>query len=35
VPYVLRAKLGGPLFSGMRFTERGTLDLPALDRPVR
>ena len=35
VPYVLRAKLGGPLFSGMRFTERGTLDLPALDRPAR
>lgn len=35
VPYVLHAKLGGPLFSGMRFTERGTLDLPALDKPAR
>lgn len=35
VPYVLRAKLGGPLFSGQRFTERGTLDLPALDAPGR
>ncbi|MBS0553476.1 MAG: LEA type 2 family protein [Proteobacteria bacterium] len=35
VPYVLHAKLGGPLFSGMRFTERGTLDLSALDKPAR
>ncbi|MBN8441085.1 MAG: LEA type 2 family protein [Thauera sp.] len=36
VPYVLRAKLGGPLFSGQRFTEKGTLDLPALgNTPAR
>lgn len=35
VPYALRAKLGGPLFSGVRFRESGTLDLPALDTPTR
>jgi len=35
VPYVLRARFGGPLFAGLRFTESGTLDLPALDTPAR
>ena len=34
VPYELRAKLGGSLFSGQRFTERGTLKLPALRLPT-
>ncbi|ATE62114.1 LEA/WHy family protein [Thauera sinica] len=35
VPYVLHARLGGPLFAGMRFTERGTLELPAPGKPAR
>ena len=34
VPYELRAKLGGSLFSGQRFTERGTLKLPTLRLPT-
>ena len=34
VPYELRATLGGSLFSGQRFTERGTLKLPALRLPT-
>lgn len=33
VPYVLRAKFGGPLFAGLHFKESGTLDLTQLGTP--